>query len=81
MNLEVWTTLLIALTPTLTNVITLITGIITFFKAIKANNKKLQEELNSTLSKLNRAYDDIAKMKVQLESINKYLIEQKEKKK
>lgn len=81
MNLEVWTTLLIALTPTLTNVITLITGIITFFKAIKANNKKLQEELSSTLSKLNRAYDDIAKMKVQLESINKYLIEQKEKKK
>ena len=81
MDLETWTTVLIAVAPALAAVCTLIGGFVGLFKTLKANNAKQKEELNAALERLNKAYKDIANMKAQLASINEYLIEQKEKRK
>lgn len=79
MELEVWTTILVAVAPAIAAVCTILGGLFGLAKSLKKNNAKQKEELNAALERLNKAYKDISTMKAQLTSINQYLIEQKEK--
>lgn len=78
MELETWTTLLVAIAPAIAAVCTIIGGFMGFIRKLKQNNLKQEEKLEQALSKLNNAYKDIANMKAELASINQYLLEKKE---
>ena len=78
MDFNAWTALLIAMAPSIAAICTIVVGVVSVFKAFKKEKAQQQEELNAALSKLNKAYKDIANMKAQLASINQYLIDQKE---
>ena len=71
---------LLAIAPSLANVVTVICGFFSFAKYIKNNNKELERKLAESEEKLQKAYDDIAIIKSKLESMEKYLMEEKEKK-
>ena len=78
MELETWTTLLVAIAPAFAAICTIVGGFLGFVHKLKQNNLKQEEKLEQALSKLNNAYKDIATMKAQLSSINQFLLDKKE---
>ena len=78
MDLNTWTTILIAVAPAIAAVCTIIGSFVGLFRVLKKERSQQKAELDQALSKLNKAYKDIANMKTQLASINQYLIDQKE---
>lgn len=79
MELEIWTTILVACAPSISAICAIIVGLVNVVKATKKNNENTKQELAKATERLQKAYDDIAKMQTQIESISNYLIKQKEK--
>ena len=79
MELETWATILVACAPSISAICAIIGGLISVLRATKKNNENTKIELAKATERLQKAYDDIAKMQTQIESISNYLIKQKEK--
>lgn len=73
-------TVLIAVAPSVSAIITMIGGIIYTVRKIKALSKKSDKALLESETKLQKAYKDIAIIKAKCESMEKIMIEEKEKK-
>lgn len=80
MNISTWAIVLIATVPSLSAGLTIIGGVLKVLQYIKNLKKEHNKELEISNTKLLRTYDNIAQMKTKIASIEKLLIEQKEKK-
>lgn len=80
MDLTVVETALVAIAPSIVTIITTISGIIAFFRQFKKQKKESDNKLLECNTRLEKAYNDIATMKAKIETIEKCLIELKEKK-
>lgn len=81
MELETWTTLLIAIAPAVSAVVAIISGCLAVIRKFKKVTDNANERAKEANEKLLKAYKDLATLKTKVESIEKYLVEQKEKKK
>ena len=79
MNLDTVTTLLVIIAPALSAMLTIIAGVIRVRAYIKQLKKESNEEIDKSNAKLLKAYNDIAILKTKISSIEKLLLEQKEK--
>ena len=79
MNLDIWTTVLIAIVPAFTAMCTIIGAIIKIINLIKQLKKESNEELDKSNAKLLKAYDNIAKINAKISSIEKHLLEKEKK--
>lgn len=81
MELNTWTTMLVAIVPALSAVLTILAGVLKIANIVKNLNNKHNEQESLTTTKLVKNCDNIAKINARLTSIEKYLIEEKEQKK
>lgn len=79
MDLTTVETILIAIAPSVSAILTMIGGIVFMFRKIKATVTASDLKVQKSESKLEKAYKDIAIIKAKCESMEKTLIEQKEK--
>ena len=79
MNLDLWTTVLVAIVPAFTAMCTIIAAIIKIISLIKQLKKESNEELDNANAKMLKAYDNIAKINAKISSIEKHLLEKEEK--
>lgn len=79
MNLDIWTTVLVAIVPALTAMCTIIGAIIKIMNLIKQLKKESNIELDKSNAKMLKAYDNIAKINTKLTSIEKHLLEKEKK--
>lgn len=80
MDLTTLQTVLIAIAPSVSAILTMIGGIIFTVGKIKAFSKDSDKKLVESETKLQKAYKDIAIIKAKCESMEKMMIEEKEKK-
>lgn len=81
MELETWTTLLIAIAPAVSAVIAIISGCLAVIGKFKKITEKATEKTKEANKNLEKAYNDIAVLKTKIVSIEKHLVEEKEKRK
>lgn len=81
MELETWTTLLIAIAPAFTAVCAIIGGCLAVVNKFKKITEKANDKSREANEKLIKAYNDLAVLKTKVESIERYLVEKKEKRK
>lgn len=81
MNIDIITTVLVAIAPAFSSIITIITSILVLNKKIKEYKEKADERVIDTNTKALKSYNDIAVIKTKMESMEKYLIEKKEREK
>ena len=79
MNLDIWTTVLVAIVPAFTAMCTIIGAIIKIINLIKQLKKESNEELDKANTKMLKAYDNIAKINAKISSIEKHLLEKEKK--
>ena len=79
MNLDIWTTVLVAIVPAFTAMCTIIGAIIKIINLIKQLKKESNEELDKANAKMLKAYDNIAKINAKISSIEKHLLEKENK--
>lgn len=79
MNLDIWTTVLVAIVPALTAMCTIIGAIIKIINLIKQLKKESNTELDKSNAKMLKAYDNIAKINAKISSIEKHLLEKEKK--
>lgn len=79
MNLDIWTTVLVAIVPAFTAMCTIIGAIIKIINLIKQLKKESNEELDKANAKMLKAYDNIAKINAKISSIEKHLLEKEKK--
>ena len=81
MSLDTVTTILVAVAPAVTAAVTIIGGIIKIKSMFKKEETKRLAELEKKTAKMEKSFDDIAILKTKTESIEKYLLNEKERKK
>lgn len=81
MELNTWTTVLIAIAPAISAIITILAGLLKISNIIKKLNRNHNEQEKKANAKLIKNCDDIAKINARLTSIEKYLLEEKENRK
>lgn len=74
MDLNTTTTLLIALAPSISAILTIIGCLVSIVRGFKKILKNKDKEIIDTNNKLAKAYDDIAVMKTKIASIEKHLV-------
>lgn len=77
MNLDNFTTVLVALVPSLTAVMTIVGGIIKVIQLNKKNQAQNNKMLEEKLIKMEKSFNDTAIIKTKIESIEKYLLDHK----
>lgn len=80
MNLDTLTTILVAVAPALSAIITIIAGKISDKLQERRTVNIYKKEVEKANTKVLKAYADVAIMKTKVASIEKLLLEQKEKK-
>lgn len=73
MDLNTTTTLLLALAPAISAILTILGGLFAIVKHFKKIISKKDKDLEISNNKLAKAYDDIAIMKTKIASIEKHL--------
>ena len=81
MSLDTVTTILVAVAPAVTAAATIIGGIIKIKNMFKKEEAKRLTELEKKTAKMEKSFDDIAILKTKTESIEKHLLNEKERKK
>lgn len=81
MSLDTVTTILVAVAPAVTAAVTIIGGIIKIKSMFKKEETKRLAELEKKTAKMEKSFDDIAILKTKIESIEKHLLNEKERKK
>lgn len=81
MSLDTVTTILVAVAPAVTAAVTIIGGIIKIKSMFKKEETKRLAELERKTAKMEKSFDDIAILKTKIESIEKHLLNEKERKK
>ena len=81
MSLDTITTILVAVAPAVTAAVTIIGGIIKIKSMFKKEETKRLAELERKTAKMEKSFDDIAILKTKIESIEKHLLNEKERKK
>ncbi len=79
--MDTLSTILIAIAPSLSAIITVIAGIVKNSMMVKKVNENTGIIVTNATKKLEQAYKDIAILKSKIASIEKIMIEEKEKKK
>ena len=79
--MDTLSTILIAIAPSLSAIITVIAGVIKNSMMVKKVNENTKIIVTNATKKLEQAYKDIAILKSKIASIEKIMIEEKEKKK
>lgn len=79
MNLDIWTTVLVAIVPSFAAMCTIIGAIIKIINLIKQLKKESDEKLDKSNAKMLKAYDNIAKINAKISSIEKHLLEKEKK--
>ena len=80
MDLRTVETVLVAVAPAFAAVCTILGCMIKVLSLFKKKDKEANEKVQEAQNKLQKAYDDIAKIQVKCESMEKFLVEMKEKK-
>lgn len=80
MNLDTFTTILVAIIPALTAVATIVGGLIKIASMLKKNTKDTTDKLEAKTDKMEKSFDDIAMLKTKINSIEKYLVDKERKK-
>lgn len=80
MNLDTFTTVLIAIVPALTAVATIVGGLVKIGGMLKKNTKDTTDRLEAKTNKMEKSFDDIAVLKAKINSIEKYLVEKENQK-
>lgn len=81
MSLDTVTTILVAVAPAVTAAVTIIGGIIKIKSMFKKEEEKRLAELERKTAKMEKSFDDIAILKTKIESIERHLLNEKERKK
>lgn len=79
--MDTLSTILIAIAPSLSAIITVIAGVIKNSMMVKKVNENTEIIVTNATKKLEQAYKDIAVLKSKIASIEKIMIAEKEKKK
>lgn len=81
MELDTITTVLVAIVPSLSAVIAIVSGLVSIVRQFKKLSKEQKNEtileLTKHEDKLKKAYDDLAILKTKITSIEKYLVDKK----
>lgn len=80
MNLDTFTTILVAVAPAVSAMIVILTGMIKVTHLLKKLKNESNDEVAKANAKLLKAYTDMAVLRTKVASIEKLLLEQKEKK-
>lgn len=78
-NLETYTTVLIALAPALTAIISIIVGVVKMVKEIRAAKRENQNENKKLTDSLKKTVEDIGVIKSRMTEIEKAIVEEKKK--
>lgn len=78
-NLDTLTTILIALAPTITAIASIVTGIAYIVKIFKKVKIDVAENVGTVKAKTEKSSEDIALIKTKITSIEKHLLEEKNK--
>lgn len=81
MILDTVTTVLVAVAPAVTVAVTITGGITKIKSMFKKEEEKRLAELERKTAKMEKSFDDIAIIKTKTESIEKHLLNEKERKK
>ena len=79
MNLDTFTTILVAIVPALTAFATMLGCVIKIINLTKGSQKKSEEQIEKKTLKMEKSFNDIAKIEARLKTIEDYIIEEKEK--
>lgn len=80
MNLDTFTTILVAVAPAVSAMIVILTGMMKVTHLLKKIKNESNDEVAKANAKLLKAYTDMAVLRTKVASIEKLLLEQKEKK-
>lgn len=78
-DLETYTTVLIALAPALTAIVSIIVGVVKMVKEIRAAKKENQNENKKLTDSLKKTVEDIGVIKSRMTEIEKAIVEEKKK--
>ncbi len=79
MNVDTITTLLVAIAPALASIATIICGIVKMTAMLKKSNEETTANIESKTDKMEKAFKDMATLKTKVESVERYLLENKKK--
>lgn len=79
MNLETVTTILIAIAPALASIAAIVGGIVKMTSMLKRSNEETTANIESKTDKMEKAFKDMATLKTKVESVERYLLENKKK--
>ena len=77
MNIETVTTILIAIAPALASIAAIVGGIVKMAAMLKKSNEENTASLEPKTDKMEKAFKDMAILKTKVESVEKYLLENK----
>ena len=77
MNLETVTTILIAIAPALASIAAIVCGIVKMTAMLRRSNEENTASLEAKTDKMEKAFKDMAILKTKVESVEKYLLENK----
>ena len=77
MNLETVTTILIAIAQALASIAAIVGGIVKMTSMVKRSNEENTASLEAKTDKMEKAFKDMAILKTKVESVEKYLLENK----
>ena len=78
-DLETYSTVLIALAPALTAIISIIVGVVKMVKEIRAAKKENQNENKKLTDSLKKTVEDIGVIKSRMTEIEKAIVEERKK--
>lgn len=78
-DLETYSTVLIALAPALTAIISIIVGVVKMVKEIRAAKRENQNENKKLTDSLKKTVEDIGVIKSRMTEIEKAIVEEKKK--
>lgn len=77
MNIETVTTILIAIAPALASIAAIVGGIVKMTAMLRRSNEENTASLEAKTDKMEKAFKDMAILKTKVESVEKYLLENK----
>ena len=77
MNIETVTTILIAIAPALASIAAIVGGIVKMAAMLKKSNEENTASLEAKTDKMEKAFKEMAILKTKIESVEKYLLENK----
>ena len=77
MNLETVPTILIAIAPALASIAAIVGGIVKMAAMLKKSNEENTASHEAKTDKMEKAFKDMAILKTKVESVEKYLLENK----